>query len=316
MRKCVIWDLDDTVWDGVLLEGEVTPRPEVRRILETLDRRGVVHAIASRNHEPAAQAALVRHELDDWFVARRINWQAKPANLRSIAEELRLSPEALVFVDDDAFERAQVNWALPEVQTVDARDAVGILDELNPGVLTPEARRRRTLYREEALRTKAAQTQSRQGFLDGCGMELTIRPMEPEDVERVLELMSRTHQLNTTGRIFSRDEVVDRADIRVASLRDRFGDYGTIGVAISDGGLLSYLAISCRVMGRGVERALLATVLDRAALLKDTGTNRAMRVLYQMSGLVAGELQPDGTQVFTVGSGPGPTVPSWIEVRA
>lgn len=147
-------------------------------------------------------------------------------------------------------------------------------------------------------------------------MEITVRPMEATDVERVLELMSRTHQLNTTGRIFSRDEVVEQANILVASLRDRFGDYGTIGVAISEGGLLSYLAISCRVMGRGVERALLATVLDRAALLKDTGTNRAMRVLYQMSGLVAGELQPDGTQVFAVGSGPRPTVPSWIEVHA
>ena len=61
MRKCVIWDLDNTVWDGVLLEGEVTPRPDVLRILETLDRRGIVHAIASRNHEPATRAALVRH---------------------------------------------------------------------------------------------------------------------------------------------------------------------------------------------------------------------------------------------------------------
>jgi FkbH-like protein len=316
MRKCVIWDLDNTVWDGVLLEGEVTPRPDVLRILETLDRRGIVHAIASRNHEPATRAALVRHNLDDWFVARRINWQAKPMNLRSISEELRLSLDALVFVDDDAFERAQVNWALPEVETVDARDVVGLLDELDPGVVSAEARRRRTLYREEACRREAAQTQSRQAFLDGCGMEITVRPMEATDVERVLELMSRTHQLNTTGRIFSRDEVVEQANILVASLRDRFGDYGTIGVAISEGGLLSYLAISCRVMGRGVERALLATVLDRAALLKDTGTNRAMRVLYQMSGLVAGELQPDGTQVFAVGSGPRPTVPSWIEVHA
>jgi FkbH-like protein len=156
-----------------------------------------------------------------------------------------------------------------------------------------------------------------------------VRPMRDADVPRVLELMSRTHQLNTTGCLFDRDEVVRTRDrIRVASLSDRFGDYGTVGVAIVEAAdifRLAYLAISCRVMGRGVERALLSTVLDVArrdgfprveALLRDTGTNRAMRVLYQMSGLRQNGTLPDGTLVFHAEAGVLPTPPPWIEVRA
>ena len=164
-------------------------------------------------------------------------------------------------------------------------------------------------------------------------MKLKIRPMDEVDIPRVLELMTRTHQLNTTGRLMEREELqqifCDTAAstrIIVAELEDMFGGYGCIGTAmVQNNGHTSrliYLAVSCRVMGRGIERSILAWIARRGqqdgkrwleAEFRDTGKNRIMRALYLMEGL-RNEKEDAGTFLFRGECARIPDAPTWVEV--
>jgi FkbH-like protein len=164
---------------------------------------------------------------------------------------------------------------------------------------------------------------------------LKIHPLEEENIPRVAELMTRTHQLNTTGWLLKRDELLyllrkrsDSVTITVAELEDRFGSYGIIGAAIVEESLpnwrLKYFAVSCRVLGRGVERAFLLFLLREAiargfisieATYRDTGRNRIMRALYQIIGLLmVGTSEDEGMTVFRVDSDNLPEIPPWVKV--
>jgi FkbH-like protein len=338
LKKCIVWDLDDTLWDGVYLEGDVTVRPEARLAIEELDRRGVLHSIASRGEEKPAIEALRAEGLLDFFLAPQINWEPKPKNILTISEALHLALDAIIFIDDDRFEREQVSFMLPDVMTIEACSVPRLVDHpcLRVEEVTEEARSRRHLYMAEQQRQQAERTYSnREAFLRSCAMELTLRPMAVEDTPRVVELMSRTHQLNTVGRVLESGELAgilndknDRWSVTVAELADRFGGYGTVGAAIVEHTAASWrlclLAVSCRVLGRGVERAILAALLREArkrglsraeALYRDTGRNRAMRALYQMMGFRAdGSVEKEGTRIFSVALDRAPAAPGWIQV--
>lgn len=338
VKKCIVWDLDNTLWDGICLEGDVVIRPEVQQTIKELDRRGILHSIASRGEKDVAVKILQEHKLEGYFLAPRINWLPKSTNIVRIAKEIRLSLESIAFIDDDRFELEQIAFMLPEVMTIEAQQAPELpyMSEFTLAEVTREARARRQFYQAEQQRKRAeCQYPTREDFLKSCVMQLKVRSMNMDDVPRVLELMSRTHQLNTTGRIFLHDELLDifsnRAGsmkIKVADLTDRFGWYGTIGVAITEASdarwRLLYLAISCRVLGRGIERAFLASLLRDAqnlgfdhaeAAFRDTGRNRMMRALYQMSGFRKwGKAQKSGTLIFRGAISEVPKTPSWVDV--
>ncbi len=337
-KKCVVWDLDNTLWDGVCLEGEVSIREEVTASVQELDRRGILHSIASRGDEETAKNTLKVFGLEDYFLVPQINWLPKSQSIVRISKELGLSLDSIAFVDDDPFEREQVAFMLPEVMTIDSREAAGLPDrsEFTPVTVTRESRERRTLYQAELNRKQTErQFGSREEFLRSCEMKLKIRPMTEDDLLRVLELMTRTHQLNTTGRLFERG-VLDRilrdpagpTKVFVAELQDRFGAYGCIGTAIVDYAgpdmRLVYLAISCRVMGRGIERSIIAW-LARSGLqagsrcleaeFRDTGKNRMMRAFYLTMGLRERPGKDDtGTSVFRAPCTQIPDGFAWVEV--
>jgi FkbH-like protein len=176
---------------------------------------------------------------------------------------------------------------------------------------------------------------TREDFLRFCGMRLGVRAMRDDDIPRVCELMTRTHQLNTTGRMFDPAAVLNQSRtasaarrVVVAELQDLFGGYGIIGTAVTETRppvwRLVYLAISCRVMGRGVERALLAKLAEEGLRLgatiletefRDTGQNPMMRALYQMAGFRdTGTTLEDGTAIFRAPSPVAPEIPGWVEV--
>ncbi len=336
-RKCVIWDLDDTIWDGVSLEGAVHLRPGILQAIQELDRRGILHSIASRGVEEVATGLLREYGLEHFFLAPRINWLPKPLNVAAIAKDLGLALDAIAFIDDDTFEREQVAYMLPEVLALGAQMAADLptLPEFTPDEVTAEARTRRLLYQAEQERRRAeSRFPTREDFLRSCAMRLAVRGTREADVPRVLELMSRTHQLNNAGRVIPREALLamlgdetGATSVRVADLTDRFGSYGTIGAAIVDVGrsswTLRYFAVSCRVLGRGVERAFLAALLRGAgnpgarealALFRDTGKNRAMRTLYQMMGFRSHRLTGDGAIVFRADARAVPPGPAWVEV--
>ncbi len=336
VKKCLVWDLDNTLWEGILLEGDVRLRQEAVETISELDRRGILHSIASRGDEELAMAALRRFRLDGYFLVPQVNWSAKSQSILTISKKLQIALEAMAFIDDDPFEREQVCYMFPPVLTF-APDQVRELPSLpvfTPGEITSEAGQRRQFYQAEIQRELAERDfATREEFLLSCKMQLSVRTMTGDDIPRVLELMTRTHQLNTTGLVWERAALTSAFEggangvrVVVAELRDRFGWYGIVGAAIVEAGKnswrLKYLAVSCRVMGRGIERALLAT-LARAALnegyvspeaeFRDTGRNRMMRALYQMMGFTP-SVQHGEMILFRARPEWLPAGPRWVEV--
>src|SRR5215467_10763890 len=127
--KCVVWDLDNTVWDGILLEDEsVTLRPHVVDILKTLDERGILHSIASRNDHNTALAKLQEFGIDEYFLYPQINWNSKASSVGQIAKDINIGIDTLAFIDDQPFEREEVAFSIPDVMCIDAAEMKTLLD--------------------------------------------------------------------------------------------------------------------------------------------------------------------------------------------
>ncbi|MFI5716470.1 amino acid adenylation domain-containing protein [Nocardia sp. NPDC051750] len=304
--KCLVWDLDDTVWDGVVLEND-RPEPNSAALesLRVLDERGILHAIASRGELDVATGHLRRHGIEDLFSAITVGWGAKSVAVREIAESLGIGLDTVAFVDNDPVERAEVAAALPQVRCYSAEQIAELpgLPEFVPEVITAEARHRRDYYRvERARRTGENEfVGSDADFLASLDLVLTVRRATAADLDRAYELTVRTHQLNTTGRTFDLAELRELSrspeyEVLVADLRDRFGEYGTIGLAVTrrrgtDSVLLLTL-MSCRVMSRGVGGPFLRFLIERSrtaglrptAEFVTTPANRIMLVTLRFAG--------------------------------
>ena len=285
MIKCVVWDLDNTLLDGIYLESPDQPppaSPELTGVLTALAGRGILHAIASRNPPDAGQYA--EQATGFTFAAIQCGWGTKSAAIRAIMSELGVAADALAFVDDDAMERAEVSFGLPEVLVLapqDMADALG-WPQFSPPAVTDEARRRGELYLQRRSRQEEARAfgGSRDEFLRYCQTRVTIGPATPADVPRLHELSVRTHQFNSIGRALSEAEFArllgpPRRQVFTVRLTDRFGDDGIVGgcvIAVGPGqaraGRVTWnvplLMMSCRALGRGVIDAQLTWICQAA----------------------------------------------------
>ena len=304
--KCVVWDLDNTLWDGVLLEDtDVRLRPGVVEAIRTLDERGILHSIASRNDHDAAMAKLRELGLADYFLYPQINWGNKSESVNQVAKALNIGVDTLAFVDDQPFERDEVAFQLPTVQCIDAAEAPAIptRPEMNPRFVTADSRERRHLYRADAQRKIAEEDHrgSSEEFLASLDMVFTIDPASERDMQRAEELTVRTNQLNATGYTYSYDELdafrrSPDHDLLVAGLTDTYGSYGKIGLSLVERGpevwTIKLLLMSCRVMARGVGSVLLNHLIRQAhqagvglrAEFVPTDRNRTMYVTYKFAG--------------------------------
>lgn len=304
--KCVVWDLDDTVWDGILLEDqEVRVRPDVVEIIRTLDERGILHSIASRNDHDAAMARLREHGLDEYFLYPQINWNSKAASVAQIAQDINIGLDAIAFVDDQPFEREEVAFSHGKVLCLDSRRLDGLLDrsEFTPRFITDDSKVRRRMYMADIRRNReeAEFVGPTEEFLATLGMEFTIAPAREVDLQRAEELTVRTHQLNTTGYTYSYEELDElrrspHHKLLVASLTDRHGTYGKIGLTLIECGpevwTIKLLLMSCRVMSKGVGSILLNHIMALAreagarlrAEFVSNGRNRQMLITYKFAG--------------------------------
>jgi len=304
--KCLVWDLDNTLWDGTLLEdGDVRIRETAVSIIKALDERGILQSIASRNDYDTAMSRLRELGLEEYFLFPQINWGSKASSIIAIAASINISTGAIAFIDDQQFERDEVSHSLSEVLCIDSADLEGILDrpEFNPRFVTEDSRRRRRLYLCDLERKKeeAEFKGSSQEFLESLEMVFIIRPASLADLDRVEELIQRTNQLNTTGYIYTKEELAGflcsgRHKVMIAGLDDKYGTYGKIGICVieCDPGVwtIELLLISCRVMSRGVGAAFVSHV---ASLSRDAGVrllaefvpnrvNRMMYMTYKFAG--------------------------------
>jgi len=296
IAKVLVVDLDNTLWGGVIGEDGMTgikvgaeyPGAEyqaLQRAMLDLSRKGILLSVCSKNNLDDAMEALGRHPgmllRPQHFAAMRINWNEKQQSLREIAAELNLSIDSLAFLDDNPVERENVRVALPEVTVIelpdDPLDFAGALRDcpvFERLTLSTEDRQRNALYAAQRERSQVGWSFStKEDFLRSLEQQAEIAPVTPLTLSRISQLTQKTNQFNLTTRRYTEQEISDlanRPDTNVLSirLRDRYCDHGLVGVAITrdqatDCEIDTFL-LSCRVIGRTVETALLSQLAQAA----------------------------------------------------
>jgi FkbH-like protein len=354
--KVLAVDLDNTLWGGVLGEdgpegiqvGSEYPGAfyrRLQRVILDLYRRGVLLAVCSKNNSDEAMAVLRTHPemllRPEHFAAFRINWQDKAQNIREIAAELNLGTDAIAFLDDNPVERERVRSDMPEVKVIELPDqARGFAQALRDCpfferlVLSAEDRDHTRLYHEQRKRSDLAQSAGTlEDFYRSLDQEVTISPVTPDSIARVAQLTQKTNQYNMTTRRYTEQQIesfVSKADWGVYSIRvrDRFGDNGLVGVMITrmDNEIceIDTLLLSCRVIGRTIETAMLRFLVDAgrtsgAALLQGwflpTKKNAPVRELYSSHGFKVIATENDATLWSLNLAEAAILYPAWIRVH-
>jgi methoxymalonate biosynthesis protein len=303
--KCLVWDLDNTLWRGTLLEdGEVELSDAVRELIVELDSRGILQSVASKNDYDLAWERLEKLGVAEYVVLPEIGWGPKSESVRRIAERLNFAHRTIAFVDDQPAERAEVGFHLPDVRcySADQLSELARLPEFNP-VATEDARRRREMY-QAGFRRDAARDEfvgPDEEFLRRLDIVMRIERADEAALARVEELTLRTSQMNATGVHYPdtvlRSLLADPGhEVLVVTLSDRFGTHGAVGVVLLDVHpsvwRVKLLATSGRVVGFGAGAAILRWLVDQAAragthLVADfrrTDRNRMMEVAYRFAG--------------------------------
>lgn len=348
--KCIVLDLDNTLWGGVLGEdgpsgialGAQWPGSEFvdfQRELLDLQRQGILLALCSKNNEHEVLEVLRDHPSmlirEAHLAAYRINWEDKASNIRALAGELNIGLDHMLLIDDSPHERTWVRQQIPELRVPELpadssqyANWVGSLPSLIVLQQTTEDSQRTRQYQESRSREAyRGSMDSVESFLRELGLKVDIALVDDESMSRVVQLLAKTNQFNLTTR--RHDEATIRrrtaaGEWRVYAMRvtDRFGDFGLTGIAIAEPGsdawhLESFL-MSCRVIGKSVESALLARIGDDAraagaavltAELVDSGRNQVAATFLPTHGFTPA---PDGRWVRSLQT-PGPKWPDWIE---
>ena len=282
--KVAVLDCDGTLWRGVCAEDGPEgvsldpPRRFLHEFMLAQRGAGMLLCLASKNNEQDVLATFRANPQmplqPEHFVARRINWEPKSANLVSLAEELNLGLDSFIFVDDNPTECAELQAHCPEVLTLllptDPERIPAFLRHVwafdRPRV-TPEDRERASAYAQEVERGSLRNTASLEEFLAALNLEIRIAPLTPGQLPRVSQLTHRTNQMNFTSIRRSESEIQalvrdGRAECLTVDVRDRFGSYGLVGVMIfsttAEALSLDTFLLSCRALGRGVEHRMLA----------------------------------------------------------
>ncbi|MEH1914716.1 HAD-IIIC family phosphatase [Nostoc sp.] len=304
--KCVVWDLDNTLWHGVLLEDEkVALRENIVNIIQTLDDRGILQSIASKNESAIAIAKLEEFGLKEYFLYPQINWNSKASSIKEIASLLNIGIDAIAFIDDQLFELEEVKFSCPEILCINADEIGYIVDMpvMNPRFITEDSKLRRLTYLNDIERNSFEKEfiGTQEEFLAILNMTFVISSAQEDDLQRAEELTIRTNQLNTTGYTYSYDDLnqfrqSDKHKILISSLEDKYGNYGKIGLALVECEevvwTIKLLLMSCRVMSRGVGTIMLNHIMKLAksnnvrlrAEFISNNRNRMMYISYKFSG--------------------------------
>lgn len=304
--KCVVWDLDNTLWKGTLLEdSDVVVDDHVHETVVGLDARGILQAVASKNDHDHAWQRLESLGLAEYFVLAKIGWSPKSSSVRQIADELNFAHNTIAFVDDQPAERAEVTFHLPDVRCYPAESIPELLTlpEYTPATVTVDSRRRRQMYQANVRRQAEQEsfTGPSEEFLRSLDLVMEIRRATTDDLSRMEELTLRTSQMNATGVHYSDADLralLDdpRHEVFAATMSDRFGTHGAVGVVLLETGPevwhLKLLATSCRVVSFGAGATALNWLINEAATagthlvadFRPTTRNRIMEVAYRFAG--------------------------------
>lgn len=267
--KCVCWDLDNTLWAGVIgddLDGKTSLNPGVLSLIQEFDRRGIIQSIVSKNNYETAWHKIKELNLEEYFLYPAINWGLKSESIKSIALELNIGLDTIAVIDDSLWEREEITTHLPMVRVFDP-EQLGTLRSNDDFLVlvTKESQARRKMYHEESSRKVISENWGSDfnGFLKSCDMQMEIFiPKLPEQKERSLELLQRTNQFNLSGHSYDHaafKKLLDNPDCKnfCVSVNDKFGNYGIVLFAsirsIGNTLVLEDLVMSCRVAQKMVE---------------------------------------------------------------
>ncbi len=292
-KKCLIVDLDNTLWGGVVGEdgpegisiGTVFPGNvflDVQKYLKSLKQRGILLAVCSKNNMDDVEKAFTTSgmvlSLSD-FVSIRANWDPKTDNIASIASELNIKTDSIVFLDDSPHERALVKEFMPEVEVVDFPENIEELPAtlyslhfFETKAITEEDKKKTVLYHHERERDKdKKQFNSVEDFLKNLNIQICIEPISDKNIKRAFQLVNKTNQFNLRTIRYTEDELTKIVNSPkycsfTLFVRDKFGDYGQTGIAIfKDEGnnyfLENYL-LSCRILSKKIEFAFLSRCIE------------------------------------------------------
>ncbi len=273
--KCVVFDLDNTLWDGVLVEGEVALKPSIPALFESLDQRGILISVASKNNEAEALEKLSEFGLEEYLIYPVINWNQKSQNIKWLLKMLSIGSDTLLFIDDSDFEREEVSASITDIEVLpdSAIDTLLKHPRLQGG-RTKESGNRRVMYQQQAKRNEVEVAFGKDylGFLKSSEIVVEIGMVAEHQRERVTELLQRTNQLNFSGVKYSReavDEILqdESTDKHVIHCRDKYGDYGLVGFSITRTNerdiTVQDFMLSCRVQGKLIEKAFFSYLVDK-----------------------------------------------------
>jgi len=314
--KALVLDADGTLWGGILGEGGATMDDrftEAQQTYRKLAQRGVLLCLATKNNLTDVKEALSRDGMAlsyTSFVTIEAGWVAKPDMLRSIAGELNIGLDAIVFVDDSTFECESVRTQLPEVHVVQvpadldeyprvAREVAALFPEM---VDTNKTEEYRALAAAEATRPEYANEAE---FLASLDMQVWVNCNRPDEIPRIAELCRKANQFNLTTKRYVEADIrvlMDEAHVYSIHYADRFGDQGIVGVVVIQGQEIDTFILSCRILGRGVERKVwdLIETPDKPMYAEyiPTAKNGQVSDLWYRLGMNLIHADPDGSRRY------------------
>jgi len=296
-RKCLVLDCDNTLWGGIIGEdgldgiqiGHDSPGREYlefQKAIIELYEQGVILAINSKNNYDDVMQVLNKHPQmllrEKHFASIIVNWEPKPQNMQKIAEQINIGVDSIVFIDDNPAERQMIRQLLPQVETLEMPADPSLFARtlretgfFTRAYLTDEDKNRGHIYAAQRKREQFQQScATLEDFLKSLEMVVSIRPAGKNDIKRAAQLTQRTNQFNLTTRRYTDADIAAMAQnpnwrIYVLGLKDKFGDNGTVGLALVEAKAkhwrIDTFLMSCRVIGRQVEDALIDRICRDAA---------------------------------------------------
>ncbi len=295
-RKCIVLDLDNTLWGGVVGEDEINGIKlgltdsgrvyyEFQKYLKSLQQRGIILAINSKNNSDDALEVIRNHPYmvlkEQDFACQKINWNDKISNMKEIARELNIGLDSIVFLDDDPVNRELMMKTLPEILTVDLPvdptyfiSRLLALNDFNVLSITEEDTNRGTMYYQQKQRKEFESTTNLDDFLTQLDIKIKILPCNEFTIPRISQLTLKTNQFNLTTKRYQEEDIrrfstTDTMIVGCAQVEDKFGDNGLTGVFIiskkyPDIWYVDTFLLSCRIMGRGIENTILSYIINEA----------------------------------------------------
>ncbi|MBV8798622.1 MAG: HAD-IIIC family phosphatase [Alphaproteobacteria bacterium] len=268
--RLIIWDLDETFWSGTLTEGGITYTQSNHDLVLALAKRGIMSTICSKNNFEDVKALLTKRGVWDYFVFPSINWHPKGPRLKQLIEDVQLRPESVLLIDDNPLNRREAEHFIPGIQTADVDIIPTILESPLFRGKNDEALSRLAQYKLlETRKADESEAPDNIEFLRSCNIQVEIDHDVEAHLDRAIELINRTNQLNFTKNRLPEDPDAARAQLRdelshfttqaaIIRVRDRYGDYGYCGFYLVSSrrghSRLEHFCFSCRILNMGVER--------------------------------------------------------------